>query len=168
MVMESCEQRTSSWRESMWENSCNPWPLPGHHTASGDRMGCGSGSMGPWPGRAVGSWSLALLQHHWGGWAQGADMGSRSLGRLSRGLGRTLKPLCASEALAAMAKGLSQAYVRTHELAGSCADAATSSCFGSYSIMPAKGRYKTPLSWFTWQRNSKHLYPYQWQRTVFS
>lgn len=114
----------------------------------GDRMGCGSGSVGPWPGRAVGSWSLALLQHPWGRWAQGADRGSRSLGRLSRGLVGTLEPLCASEALAAMDKcqRYPKAYVKTHELEAGCADTATSSFFGSNSIMPAKGRHKTPLT----------------------
>ena len=45
----------------------------------------GPGSVGPMAGqgRAVGSWRLALLWHHWGrDWqAQGADMGSCAVGR---------------------------------------------------------------------------------------
>lgn len=52
---------------------------------------------GPWLGTAVGSWSLTLLRHcwsrHW--WAQGADTGSCTLGRVSRGLGRDIRdPEC--------------------------------------------------------------------------
>lgn len=52
---------------------------------------------GPWLGRAVGSWSVTLLWHCWSGhwWAQGADTGSCTLGRVSRGLGRDIRdPEC--------------------------------------------------------------------------
>lgn len=70
---------------------------------SGDRIGCGSGSVGPVSRQGCGQLEPGPAPASPRQMGSGADMGSRSLGWLSRGLGRTLEPLCTSGALAAMA-----------------------------------------------------------------
>ena len=83
----SYEHRRSSWAEKTWENSCNPLPLQGHCMGLWDGMGCGPGSVGPTARQGCGSWSPALLQHHWGRgwWPWGADTGP---GQGGQGAGR--------------------------------------------------------------------------------